>query len=511
MNFHSILFDRPKESSPGEAPEPPEFFVDLNLHQIVEAITAPKQQYDLTPFFYISLHDINSITYRQEVAQDLETEPLWENLKSFATQMSTMRRYLNLSEKLYYKYHKEGWRLEALETYCEAVVRLATDLKLSNLTSRGLLAFYAYISDYVSSDHFRALLKETYQVKEELSSVRYGVIIKDDRVTVRKYELETDYTVEVKDIFAKFRQGEVKEYTSRLSIAAGMNHVEAQILDLVAKLHPEVFLHLDNYCTAHQSNLDETIATFDREIQFYVAYFEYISKLKSAGLSFCYPEICENDKRVHNDSGFDLALAHALLKKGSTVVCNDFYLRDQERIIVVSGPNQGGKTTFARTFGQLHYLASLGLPVPGKIARLHSFDRIFTHFEREERMTNHRGKLQDELIRMHDILRHATGDSVLIINEMLTSTTLQDAIFLGKKILSQAIDLDLLCVCVTFVDELASLSDKTVSMVSTVVPENPALRTFKIVRRPADGLSYAISIAEKYGLTYHCLKERIKS
>ena len=487
----------------------PDFFTDLRLDPAVASITAGREAYDLTAFFYAPLKDVETISYRHDVFRDLEDPALLGYVRSFAQKMRAMRDHLGRAARVHYRYETERWFLDAADVYCDAVRALARDLMQAEPRSRGFLAFREYLTTYIGSGEFTVLLADTEKLKADLDGVRYRLQISGNRIKVSRCESEPDYGADVLRTFEKFKQGAVNEYRFDLSSWSDMNHVEAAVLDLVARLYPDVFGSLDQYSEHYRGYLDETIGRFDREVQFYVAYLEHMARFRPAGLTFCYPEVTDRSKAIHGRAVFDLALAEMLVREHADVVTNDFYLKDPERILVVSGPNQGGKTTFARTIGQLHHLARIGVPVPGSEASLFLVDRIFTHFEREEDLQNLSGKLEDDLQRIHEILQRATPDSLLVMNESFGSTTLSDALFLSKEVMQAIIQRDPICVTVTFLDELASLGETTVSMVSTIDPDDPAVRTFKIVRRPADGLAYAAAIAEKYHLAYESVKGRI--
>ena len=513
MALLSILFDRPEDRTASQhARAPPPFFRDLNLDQVVGAVTAEWADYDLQPFYSAPLHRVEAVAYRHEVFQDLENPTVLARVRAFAQAMRDVRAHLaNATDKHGYRHQQNAWFLEAVGLYCAAVRRFAADLSAVSLRSRGLMALRDHLAGYAATHSFESLDDEMHGLERDLAGVRYCVTIKGGSFTVRKYEGESDYSAEVEATFEKFKQGAVQSYLVEYKKSYELNHIEAIVLDFVGRLFPEIFSHLDEYRARRTNFLDETLVVFDREVHFYLAWIDHVSRLGRAGLRFCYPRVSAKSKQVHARDAFDLALAHKRVGEKAPIVCNDFHMAGEERIIVVSGPNQGGKTTFARMFGQLHYLASLGCPVPGEEAQLFLCDAIFTHFEREESVATLRGKLENDLVRVRAILDRATARSIVVMNEIFTSTTLDDEIFLGTKVMERIVALDLLCVWVTFVDELASFGPQTVSMVSTVDPDNPAVRTLKIVRRPADGLAYAMAIAQKHRLTFDAIRERMRS
>jgi hypothetical protein len=461
--------------------------------------------------FIQPVDSVEAVTYRQDACRDLESEALGSAVEQFTQGMRTVRRHLANVRRLRYARQRQAWFLTAAGEYVRAIDTFAQTLPAANARSEAFTRWAEWLAGYTASDPYRDLHHDVDAVRDAVDQIRYCLLIQPGRIDVSRYAGEENYAEQVLATFARFRQGDVPQHAYRFHRYDEMNHIEAAVLDRVTHLFPDEFAALDAFCTRHAQFLDPSVAGFDRDVQTYRAWLAYLRPLRAAGLPVCYPTVTAAGHREDVHDCYDVALAAGLVPGGKPVVTNDYRLDGAERILVVTGPNQGGKTTFARTVGQLHHLARLGLPVPARDARLAMCDAIFTHFEQPENLTEARGKLEDDLLRVRDTLAGTTTRSLVVMNEIFTSTTLHDARELATRVLQQLTDLDALAVCVTFIDELATLTAATVSMVAGVDAGDVTRRTFRIERRPADGRAYAVALAQAHGLGYERIVDRIRA
>jgi hypothetical protein len=503
---------------PDEAPAPAaledrRFAIDLELDQVFASATAGREALRLMDLFYAPLRSVDQVAYRHEVLADLELPKMAAAVRRFLEQMGRVREILSAARSLHTHLQTQRLFLDAVLTYCGAVGSLTASLSSLQPPSRALHAFGEHLVGYEASPAFKDLGDGARELVDLLSKVRYKIHIRGTRVTVSGYQDEPDYANEVETSFAKFREEAPTDYTAKLRSPLDMNQVEARVLESVARLYPAPFSSLAAYFALHKDFMDPDIVDFERSTQFYFAYLEHIAPLRDKGLEFCYPQVSSAPAAVHVKGCFDLALATKVASQDGTgpseVVTNDFELDPRERVIVVTGPNSGGKTTFCRAAGQVHYLASLGLPVPARSAEVVLADNVFTSFVQAEALEVARSHLEDELFHLHDVIERATPQTVVIMNESFSSTTLADAAVLGKAVLLALVERGALSVYVTFVEELASGDDALVSMGAVVDPQDPMRRTYRFVRKEPEGRAYAALLAERYGLTFHAVTERV--
>ena len=182
-------------------------------------------------------------------------------VRGFARGMHRMREHLALVEQLRYGLPEAavvpGGGRACIATAISVVRRTAR--RGRSWVRAGSSSLRDYLADYAESDRFGSLVeRDAGSCRSELAAVSYAVHIKGNRVRVSRYEGEPDISEEVERTFAKFKQGAVKDYRVRFREQPEMNHVEAQILELVAKLHPETF------CAARRSTARATAAISTR-------------------------------------------------------------------------------------------------------------------------------------------------------------------------------------------------------------------------------------------------------
>jgi DNA mismatch repair protein MutS len=216
------------------------------------------------------------------------------------------------------------------------------------------------------------------------------------------------------------------------------------------------------------------------ELSFYLGCLNLYEQLTQLGESLTFPQIAPPGEPRFSSTGlYDPSLALTMKRK---VVENDL-AADGKTLIVITGPNQGGKTTFLRSVGLAQLMMQAGMFVPATSFSASLAAGVFTHFAREEDKKLESGKFEEELKRMSLLIDHLKPGSLLLLNESFSSTNEREGSEIAREVVSALLEAGVKIFYVTHLYEFAhqlwqQQAQKVLFLRAERMPDRR--RTFKI-------------------------------
>ena len=255
------------------------------------------------------------------------------------------------------------------------------------------------------------------------------------------------------------------------------------------------------------------------EFEFLVKGTNMLRALRDKGCVLSLPEIRPVEERAFSATG--LYNPCVALKIEDEIVANDVVFDENATIYVLSGPNRGGKSVITCAIGLAQVMMQLGMYVPAENAVMSPVDGIYTHFPTGADDTIDKGRLGEECARLSEILDCVTANSLVLLDESLSSTGSFEASYIAAEVLGGLAHVGCRCLFSTHLHELAAEIDNINARskasggvaIDTLVAgiKGEGKRSFKITRAKPDGKSYARDIAESYGLTYETILKRFEN
>ncbi len=505
MGFQSILY-----GDSGQLPQAvaPDFFGDLQLDYLVERMKEGIKEYDISPYFYSLPKSQELIKYRQDICQDMTDEGLCEVIAGFCRGLQSSRSYYKLSEDCESEVHSATYYLKSATCYFDSLVRFKQELDKCVIASEGvkeLMVFVKELIDDLTKSGFAGALESA---NKSFDKLQFSLAINQENIVIEEAgKLQGNCFGELIRLLGEDAGADTEYMQGVFPNPLETSKLEKTIINILKKSNPEIFKEICSFKGNFPDFRSEKLYTFEREVQFYLAFMSFMKKTKSYGYSMCVPQMSK-DGTFEGRGVYDLALVWKSAGRDYTVVPNDFAMKKSPSFFVVTGPNQGGKTTFARAMGQAVYFSLMGLYANADEYILPPLKGLVTHFEAEEKFQSNSGKLKEEINRLAPMMKQELKEQYVILNELFTTATTHDALIMGKKVMEHFLDRDCYGIYVTHIQELAAERENIISMVAQL-EERDYKRTYRILPMKAQGYGYSESLVSRYQLVYEDVIRRL--
>jgi hypothetical protein len=266
--------------------------------------------------------------------------------------------------------------------------------------------------------------------------------------------------------------------------ARALSELRDRALAAVADAVGQASEHVLDFCRALRT-----------ELAFYLGCVNLADRLAQGGVPMCVPLVGSADVAIRAQDLRDVALTLA----GEPVVGNDVDA-DDAQLIVVTGANRGGKSTFLRSLGQAQVMAQAGMLVAAVHLRLPAARHTVTHFRREEDAELRSGKLEEELSRMSALVDHLAPGDLVLANESFASTNEREGSEIARQVFEPLLGVGVRVALVTHLTDLAigwSVSPPAPALFLRADPASTADRPFRL--RPGLPLdtSHGVELADR--------------
>jgi hypothetical protein len=393
-----------------------------------------------------SLVDLDAILYRQAILDDC--------LKN----SSVVRDMYGIAVEALQKERKNYWGISTRD-YPEWILRRSTDVmrmfvdmlrKLRGVAdehahefgSEGFARFFAMLTAELSDEYFAVVENHVKALQFRdgvLVSAELGQGNKGTNFVLRRSELKLSW---LDQLLGKGPPAYTFTIADRDENGAkALGELRDRGIDLAANALAQSNDHILGFFVMLRT-----------ELAFYVGCLNLHEQLARKGMPTCFPAPVAPGERRHTFAGlYDVSLA---LTTDQHVVGNEVNADDKD-LVMITGANQGGKSTFLRSIGLAQLMMQCGMFVPAESFSSNVCDGLFTHYKREEDVTMKSGKFDEELSRMSDIVDHVRPNSLVLFNESFAATNEREGSEIAGQIVRALLEKRIKVFFVTHMFELA--------------------------------------------------------
>jgi len=351
--------------------------------------------------------DPATLEYRQQLLADLvESDSLRAALHQLLRGLLVINRQSN----------EFGWGsdlptgLSLLRNYCQ-LLREPPDF--STAQSAGLQQLAGFLTAQAESTLFSEIESFIDQISN-LGGLQLRVTVDEKGVPaeISTLKLMGDEAVQTPGFLTWGDDESPLHRRQALRDQGGLNHLGQQLQNFLSREFVAVIYRFNQAITE--------LAGLLSAVDVYWAMASCFDSWRQRGIEICLPEILPMEQRLAQviaarnpliESGDDKSAA------GSEIIANDLNRSGEQNLLLITGANNGGKTTYIKTAGLIQLLGQKGLYVPARHARLSEVDAIFSHFVAPDDIGRGEGRYRNELRRMRTILERATPYSLVILDE----------------------------------------------------------------------------------------------